>query len=97
MALNPKLVSLAGDPAVQSVARQVFGWLSERRGATPAPPQSDPQLHATLRELPTRAELATALAQIDVRIGQAERRLVRTMLASVGLATLVIGALVVLT
>ena len=96
MAFNPKLLSLAGDPAVQSVARQVFGWLSERRAAAPAKGEdSQAQLAALLRDVPTRADLATALAQIDVRIAQAERRMVRTVLASVALATLVLGAVIV--
>ena len=96
MAFNPKLLSLASDPAVQSVARQVFGWLNERRAAAPAQAgESQAQLAGLLREVPTRADLATALAQIDVRIAQAERRVVRTVLASVTLATLVLGAVIV--
>ena len=100
MALNPKLLSLATDPAVQSVAKQVFGWLNMQRGAPPAAPAAqaapvEQQLHAMLRDVPTRADLATALAQIDVRIAEVERRMVRTAVASVTLATLVLGALIV--
>ncbi len=99
MALDPKLISLAADPTVQSVARQVFGWLNERRAAPPAAAgaeRPEAALHAMLRDMPTRADLATALAQIDVRIAQAERRVVRTVAATAMLATLVLGTLVVL-
>ena len=95
MALNPKLLALAADPAVQSTAKAVFGWLNERRAATPAAAQpSDAQLHAMLRDMPTRADLATALAQIDVRIAAAERRVVRTVVVSVTVATVLLGALI---
>lgn len=83
------------NPVVQETARTIFGWLRDRKSGAVAPAEVA-DVAALLAELPTRAELALALSQIDVRIAEAERRSIRVLGTGLIAATVVLGALIVL-
>ena len=84
------------NPMVQETAKTIFGWLRDRRGEAPVvAAQTD--VAALLNEMPTRAELALALSQLDVRIAAAERRCIRVLGGGLIAATALLAVLVVLT
>lgn len=83
------------NPVVQETARTIFGWLRDRRNGQGVPTDAV-DVAALLSDMPTRAELALALSQIDVRIAEAERRCIRVLGSGLVAATVVLGALIVL-
>ncbi len=83
------------NPVVQDTAKTIFGWLRDRRTG-PGTPTKAVDIAALLVEVPTRAELALALSQIDVRIAEAERRCIRVLGSGLVAATVALGALIVL-
>ncbi|HZF42961.1 MAG TPA: hypothetical protein VEZ48_06090 [Sphingomonadaceae bacterium] len=85
------------DPLVRDTARTVFGWLKQQRsgGVTEHAPAVDAA--ALLADVPTRADLALALAQLEVRIAQAERRCVRTIVGGLLLSTVLLSGAIILT
>lgn len=82
------------NPMVQETAKTIFGWLRDQRRAEPTG-ASAPDVAAMLSEMPTRAELALALSQIDVRIAAAERRCIRLLGGGLIFMTTILAALIV--
>jgi hypothetical protein len=76
----------------------VFGWLKQQRSGKRHRGCPLPQTAAALlADVPTRADLALALAQLEVRIAQAERRCVRTIVGGLLLSTVLLSGAIILT
>ena len=101
MALPPAMVvkalSLAADPKVQKGALLAFDWL-RRRTEKPAEPAGapGPTVESLVAELPTREDLALALAQIQARIDASEKRQRRLTVAVAAAQVVALGLLVAL-
>jgi hypothetical protein len=86
------------DPLVRDTARTVFGWLKQQRGGGAVAEHAAPSdAAALLADVPTRADLALALAQLEVRIAQAERRCVWTIVGGLLLSTALLAGVIILT
>ena len=84
------------NPAVQDTAKTIFGWLRNRQESGVVAATGAIDTAALLADMPTRAELALALSQIDVRIAAAERRCIRVLGGGLFASTAVLATLIIL-